>query len=64
MKTESTKTVPYSVRKSLVLRARAMADYVQGTMGLEGQGVPASVHREMIRRSYKEMIASRLSTIQ
>jgi len=53
----TTKYIPLSVLRGFVRRAHFVARYVQGTMGLEGQGVSREFVRRMVRDGFNEMVA-------
>ncbi len=49
--------LPLSALRPLARRARFIAAYTQGTMGLEGQGLDPATYRQMARELFASLVA-------
>lgn len=54
MPAQNQKPLPLSKLRPIVRRARFIAEYVQGTMGLEGQGLDRARYRKLVKQSFAE----------
>lgn len=50
--------VSFGELRRAAIRARWVASYVQGTMGLEGQGLTPDAVRQLVRRSVAGLVIS------